>query len=60
MSQRYDVETNIAPPMRQAITLVHKSGLLIYVAQSIFGRNDQTQTELTRVARLVAAALEEN
>lgn len=56
--QRFDVETNIAPPMRMAITLAHKSGLVIYVVQSAFGPK-ATEDELLRVARRVATALEE-
>ncbi len=57
MGQRFDVETNIAPPMRKAITLVHGS-VVIYVAQGAFGPDVSTE-ELNAAARLVAAALDE-
>lgn len=56
MSQRFDVETDIAPPMRAAITLVHKSGIVVYVARPAFGASAD-DASLDKVARLIADAL---
>jgi hypothetical protein len=60
MEQRFDIEHNITPPMRKAITLVHSSGLVVYVAQATFGPKgeDQNESILQDVARRIADVLE--
>ena len=57
MPQRFDVETNIAPPLRKAITLVHMSGAVVYVAQPAFGLH-VSQAKIEEIARRIALVLE--
>ena len=54
------IDHNIAPPLRSAITLVHKSGIVVYVAQSQFGpKGAPALIELVRVAQLIAPLMEQ-
>lgn len=56
MIQRFDIETNIAPPMRAVITLVHKSGIVVYVARPAFGPCGDDKS-LGDIARRIADVL---
>lgn len=63
MTQRFDIEHGIRPSLKKSITLVHKSGFVVYVAQSAFSvflDIEDSEKELNRLAHVIAIAIEQD